>query len=379
MFDTLFAQDAKGEALRSGLLGMASGLLQGSTGNYGQFGPALGQGFAGFGQGMQNAQQTQMQQQQIGQQAKLRALQAKQLENEIAQQSGASSFFQPSGAQANPMGAGGDDIQARIEAGLTSPNPEVRKWALDAMRLRLQQTGGMSGLVPTQQGYAYRDSQGNMVVPSAPDGKPFMPVSALAQDPTRQGDITYAKETAKSGVARSDAQIERDRQNQQRLQLFDEAESLLPTASNGALSNLWTAAGDAAGLSTDASKADAQLRVIAGQMLGMVPRFEGPQSDKDVQAYREMAGDLANPLIPIETRLATLRSMRQIVSKYQGGAPEGNFSPSAQPSPVSPQPAIEPFNTGPSGPVRVTGADDYGRLPSGAQYLDPNGQLRTKR
>lgn len=69
LLDTLNAQDDEGRQLRGGLLNMGIGLLSGSTGHYGQFAPALAQGFAGFQQGQQQviddrfkkAQQEQMQ------------------------------------------------------------------------------------------------------------------------------------------------------------------------------------------------------------------------------------------------------------------------------------------------------------------------------
>jgi hypothetical protein len=38
-----------------------------------------------------------------------------------------------------------------------------------------------------------------------------------------------------------------------------------------------------------------QLKPIADLGLKMVPRFEGPQSDKDTASYKEAAGQLANP------------------------------------------------------------------------------------
>src|SRR5690606_2953700 len=111
LFDTLSAQTPQGEQLRGGLLGMAAGLLQGSTGHYGQFGPALGQGFAGFAGGMQNAQQ--MQQQEM-----LRNIQAQKLQQQLRQQQQYQDFFAPQpaaqGAQASPAGATAENMQARI-------------------------------------------------------------------------------------------------------------------------------------------------------------------------------------------------------------------------------------------------------------------------
>lgn len=48
-----------------------------------------------------------------------------------------------------------------------------------------------------------------------------------------------------------------------------------------------------------------------------MPKMSGPQSDKDVQMYREMAGNLADPTIPTETRLAALETIGALNSKYK--------------------------------------------------------------
>lgn len=48
--------------------------------------------------------------------------------------------------------------------------------------------------------------------------------------------------------------------------------------------------------------ATAKLRPIADMVLKMVPRFEGPQSDKDTASYKEAAGQLADPTVPNKIR-----------------------------------------------------------------------------
>lgn len=48
--------------------------------------------------------------------------------------------------------------------------------------------------------------------------------------------------------------------------------------------------------------AGAKLAPIADLALKMIPRFEGPQSDKDTQSYKEAAGQLADTSIPNEIR-----------------------------------------------------------------------------
>jgi len=58
------------------------------------------------------------------------------------------------------------------------------------------------------------------------------------------------------------------------------------------------------GRSTPGAIAADQLRPIGDLVLKMVPRFEGPQSDKDTASYREASGQLANENIPVKRRKA---------------------------------------------------------------------------
>lgn len=62
------------------------------------------------------------------------------------------------------------------------------------------------------------------------------------------------------------------------------------------------------------------LEVVGGRLVQKVPRFEGPQSDKDVALYKSMAADVENASLPISTRLASLRTMREIYSGYEDGS-----------------------------------------------------------
>jgi hypothetical protein len=70
------------------------------------------------------------------------------------------------------------------------------------------------------------------------------------------------------------------------------------------------------GYSTEGAKANAQLQVLGNRILMNVPRFEGPQSDKDTATYREAAGQLANPQVPVDTRIAAFKTITDINKKY---------------------------------------------------------------
>jgi len=56
------------------------------------------------------------------------------------------------------------------------------------------------------------------------------------------------------------------------------------------------------GQATKGAIAIGQLEPVADLALKMVPRFEGPQSDKDTKSYKEAAGQLANPTLPTKIR-----------------------------------------------------------------------------
>ena len=77
------------------------------------------------------------------------------------------------------------------------------------------------------------------------------------------------------------------------------------------------------GQATPGAIATARLAPIADMALKMVPRFEGPQSDKDTQSYKEAAGQLANPSLPTEIRrqagLEVLRLMKARKNQFVTG------------------------------------------------------------
>ena len=100
------------------------------------------------------------------------------------------------------------------------------------------------------------------------------------------------------------------------LDVAKRAELVLPKASSGIISNLFTMATDAAGIPTDKSAADAQLRVLGGQLTLAQPRMEGPQSNADSILYQQMAAEVANPNRPYQTRMKALNTVIELNEKY---------------------------------------------------------------
>lgn len=112
------------------------------------------------------------------------------------------------------------------------------------------------------------------------------------------------------------------------LNILDEVDKLLPNATGSVAGSAVDAAAGFFGKATEGGKATAQLKTLQGALISKMPKMSGPQSDKDVQLYREMAGQVADPSLPIATRQAASKTIRMMNEKYAGGAPS---APAASP------------------------------------------------
>lgn len=76
------------------------------------------------------------------------------------------------------------------------------------------------------------------------------------------------------------------------------------------------------GMSTEGSTAIAELQPIADLVLKMVPRFEGPQSDRDTLSYQQAAGRLADPTLPVKDRKAAANVILTLLKSGRAKPPE---------------------------------------------------------
>jgi len=72
------------------------------------------------------------------------------------------------------------------------------------------------------------------------------------------------------------------------------------------------------GKATPGAIAVGQMAPIFDLVLKMVPRFEGPQSDKDTQSYKEAAGALANPKIPNPQKKTAAKEILRLMKARRG-------------------------------------------------------------
>ena len=71
------------------------------------------------------------------------------------------------------------------------------------------------------------------------------------------------------------------------------------------------------GASTDGADAIAQLQVLQARLMTEQPRMEGPQSDRDVELYRQAAGKIGDPTVPRSQKLAAVQTIEALNKRYK--------------------------------------------------------------
>jgi hypothetical protein len=113
---------------------------------------------------------------------------------------------------------------------------------------------------------------------------------------------------------------------------LDIAVTLIPMATGSVVGALADRAAGAFGFTPTGAEATASLRVLAAKVLENVPRMEGPQSNADAKMYKEAAGQLGDPGVTRGEKMAAIRTIRQLSTKYavrNAGQPAGQ--PAAPP------------------------------------------------
>jgi hypothetical protein len=118
------------------------------------------------------------------------------------------------------------------------------------------------------------------------------------------------------------------------LAIIDQAESLLDSATGSYLGTGVDIGAQVFGASTKGAQTTAKLKALEGALMMQQPRMEGPQSDKDVSLYRQMAAQIGDPTVPAETKRAALSEIRTMHERYSGATPK-----------QKPQPVVKPGST----------------------------------
>ena len=202
---------------------------------------------------------------------------------------------------------------------------------------------------------AFSGGQPTGVPRSVPQGQPVnMPMGqpqglpqgqALGQ-PTTMPPLNVAGLSPK---AAREAQAEQAKTYQENVKnayevakIFPAIEKALPNAHGSGIGNIMGGVANFVGYESSQNAADAELKVMSDKLLKAVPRFSGPQSDKDVASYKEAAGSIGDASLPMNVRMAALNTIKELNKPY---APNLNWNSQA---PTSPAKVVD-FNSLPTG------------------------------
>lgn len=140
---------------------------------------------------------------------------------------------------------------------------------------------------------------------SPPPGYRSLPNGNLQAIPGGPADLSVSKEGQ-----------QQTKDTQDVFSILDQARPLLDTATGSYAGAAADQVARAFGVSTDGAQSAAQLKALQGALVSKMPKMSGPQSDKDVLLYREMAGQIGDPTIPVDQRKAAMKTVEDLNMKY---------------------------------------------------------------
>ncbi|WP_436872660.1 hypothetical protein [Acinetobacter haemolyticus] len=159
------------------------------------------------------------------------------------------------------------------------------------------------------QQYALQTGRGQLV--TGGDGKSYIQYY--------DGSLVPAVGEDGQQIAKNSKSTEDLRKESERLQkmesILSQAEALIGKSTSSGAGALLDAGAGFFGASPQGADNLAALKALQGALVMMMPRMEGPQSDKDVQLYREMAGRLGEA-IPVSQRMEAIKVIRDLNAKY---------------------------------------------------------------
>lgn len=187
----------------------------------------------------------------------------------------------------------GVDSEATRRANMGQLEMEKARLANRKLETEIMLAGQKDG--PT---YQYVDTPNGPMAFNPKSGQ-FTPVSSPTGQPLQSKDGAQQTRDADSVM-----------------EITDEARKYVKDAPGSYLGAAANMAGRVFGAETDASKAQAKLDVLGGMLVSKMPKMSGPQSDKDVMLYKQMAGNLNDPTISAAAKNAAMDEIRKLNEKY---------------------------------------------------------------
>jgi hypothetical protein len=109
-----------------------------------------------------------------------------------------------------------------------------------------------------------------------------------------------------------------------------QAYPLLEKATGSDAGNLRDEAFRKFGKSTEGALAIAALKPLSAQLLAATPKAPGAQSDKELDTYKQATGDLSNPLVPSDQKMAAVNTILKFHEKWAENPMPKNNQPAPQ-------------------------------------------------
>lgn len=142
------------------------------------------------------------------------------------------------------------------------------------------------------------------------------------------------------------------------LSLLTQASPIVPEATSSGLGNWIDNKLATVGISLEGADNAAKLKAISGLLVSKMPRMEGPQSNLDVDLYKEMAGKIGDPTTPVSQKEAAMETIREINQRYLTN---------------------QGVNVPDSGLPTVKTQADLDKLPKGTTYIGHDGVKRVRK
>lgn len=123
------------------------------------------------------------------------------------------------------------------------------------------------------------------------------------------------------GPVKTPEAVQRTNDANAALATINQAREIIPKSTGSYIGAGVDTVGQVFGVSTPGAQASAKLKALEGDLVSKMPKMSGPQSDKDVALYRQMAGVIGDPTTPPATKLAALDTIEEIQKRYAGQAP----------------------------------------------------------
>jgi hypothetical protein len=102
------------------------------------------------------------------------------------------------------------------------------------------------------------------------------------------------------------------------LQILKQAAPLINKSTGSGLGAMVDSSAAFFGNTTSGAQNAASLKALEGSLVSKMPKMSGPQSDKDVLLYKQMAGQIGDPTLPPKQKQAAMDTINELNSRYAG-------------------------------------------------------------